>query len=259
MVLARRMWLTAVTLAGALLVSLVLVPPASASTASSFVSLVNSARASAGLHGYAVSSQLTAVAQGQAQRMAAQQRLYHNPSLATQVTSWKYVGENVGYGPDVTTLFQAFMHSSPHRANILDHDFTQIGVGAVTQGGTIWVSMVFREPLHSASKPTSSKPSTARASSASTGTSRPPTRKAPVSPHRAAPPAAAASAAAAEPGFACLATSAVADRVKDVTDMDRTARLVESAQVLVRGFQCGRGLPMTGVLDDSTLRALAQA
>jgi hypothetical protein len=64
--------------------------------------------------------------------------------------------------------------------------------------------------------------------------------------------------AADQPGFACLATQAVADRVKDVTDLDRTARLVQSALVLVRGFQCGRGLPMTGVLDDTTLHALAQ-
>ena len=46
--------------------------------------------------------------------------------------------------------------------------------------------------------------------------------------------------------------------MKDVTDLDRSARLVESAQLLVRGYQCGRGLPMTGVLDDPTLRALAQ-
>src|SRR5262249_31117358 len=124
MVLARRVGLTAVTALGALLVSLlVAVPSASASTASSFVSLVNSARASHGLHGYAVSSQLTSVALGQAERMASQQRLYHNPSLSSQVTNWKYVGENVGYGPDVSTLFTAFMNSAPHRANILDHDF----------------------------------------------------------------------------------------------------------------------------------------
>ena len=154
MVLARRLWLTAVAVAGALLVSLLAVPSASASTGSSFVSLVNSARASHGLHGYAVSSQLTSVALGQAQRMAAQKRLYHNPSLATQVTGWKYVGENVGYGPDVSTLFQAFMNSTPHRDNILDHDFTQIGVGAVTVSGTTWVSMVFREPLHATSSTT---------------------------------------------------------------------------------------------------------
>jgi Cysteine-rich secretory protein family len=259
MVLARRLWLTAVAVAGALLVSLLLVPSASASTGSSFVSLVNSARASHGLHGYAVSSQLTSVALGQAQRMAAQNRLYHNPSLATQVTGWKYVGENVGYGPDVTTLFQAFMNSTPHRDNILDHDFTQIGVGAVTVGGTVWVSMVFREPLHATSSSTKSvprpKPTTSRAAVSHATAGRAPAKRA-LPPVPA--PAASSAADAGEPGFLCLATPAVADRVKDVTDLDRSARLVASAQLLVRGYQCGRGLPMTGVLDDLTLTALSQ-
>jgi hypothetical protein len=261
MVLARRLWLTAVAVAGALLVSMAVVPAASASTGSSFVSLVNSARASHGLKAYAVSSQLTSVALGQAQRMASQQRLYHNPSLASQVTSWRYVGENVGYGPDVSTLFQAFMASTPHRANILDHDFTQIGVGAVTKNGTIWVSMVFREPLHATTSGTTTKhTSSAKKTTVS--------HRAPAVTHRAAPrakpaasrpPAPATAADESEPGFVCLATSAVAERVRDVTDLDRTARLVESAQLLVRGFQCGRGLPMTGVLDDPTLQALGTA
>ena len=51
---------------------------------------------------------------GQAQRMASpQKRLYHNPSLATQVKSWKYVGENVGYGPDVATLFERVHEQRP--------------------------------------------------------------------------------------------------------------------------------------------------
>ena len=257
MVLPRRLWLTAAAAAGTLLVSLVLVPTASASSSSSFVSLVNSARASHGLQGYAVSSQLTSVALGQAERMASQQRLYHNPSLASQVTSWKYVGENVGYGPDVATLFQAFMNSSPHRANILDHDFTQIGVGAVTKNSTLWVSMVFREPLHATSAKKPAAPKVTRSATASrsavTTKAAPPrttARRAPATP-------VASAADAGEPGFVCSATQAVAERVKDVTDLDRTARLVESAQLLVRGYQCGRGLPMTGVLDDSTLRALS--
>ena len=263
------MWVTAVAVAVAVAAALFVAPSASASTSGSFVSLVNSARASAGLKGYAVSSQLTSVALGQAERMAAHQRLYHNPSLATQVTDWKYVGENVGYGPDVTTLFNAFMHSAPHRANILDHDFTQVGIGAVTKNGTIWVSMVFREPLHapttSSSKSTSKKPgrttsSHARSGTGSAGAGKPAGGKAPATVRAAAAqPAGPTAADVAEPGFACSATAAVADRVRDVTDLDRTARLLESAQLMVRGFQCGRGLPMTGVLDDATLQALGQS
>jgi hypothetical protein len=252
MTFARRLWSCAVAVVLAMLVGLVAAPGASASTSGSFVSLVNSARASAGLKGYAVSSDLTSVAQGQAQRMASQQKLYHNPGLATQVKSWKYVGENVGYGPDVSTLFSAFMHSAPHRANILDHDFTQVGIGAVTVGGTLWVSMVFRDPMHATtSKPStgsSTKKTTVKASStASAG--RP--ARAPVK--GVVPPP---KSVQDEPGMICSATAADADRVRAVTDLDRSARLVESAQMLVRGFQCGRDLPMTGVLDDATLAAV---
>jgi Cysteine-rich secretory protein family len=256
MTVTRRLWLCAVTVAGAMLVSALVAPGASASSAGSFVSLVNSARGSAGLHGYAVSSQLAAVAQGQAQRMASQQRLYHNPGLASQVTNWKYVGENVGYGPDVSTLFSAFMHSSAHRANILDHDFTQIGVGTVTVNGTLWVSMVFRDPMRSTATKPSVKPrtSTAKKKVAASGAARTLVRK----PAAAKPVLSAAAAADRTPGLVCAATAAAADRARDVTDLDRMARLVESGQLVVRGFQCGRALPMTGVLDDATLKALEQ-
>jgi hypothetical protein len=184
--------------------------------------------------------------------MAAQQRLYHNPGLAAQVTSWKYVGENVGYGPDVNTLFSAFMHSAEHRANILDHDFTQIGVGTVTVNGTLWVSMVFRQPLHATStRPSSSKPRTTTKKKAAAV----PTARATVVRTTAATRVSSATPA---PGVICSATPAAADRVRDVTELDRSARLVESGQLVVRGFQCGRALPMTGVLDDATLKALAQ-
>src|SRR5437899_1314226 len=129
----------AVMLAGAVVVA----PAAQASTSSSFVSGINAARAAHGFRSYAVSSDLASVALGQARRMASAQTLYHNPGLATQVKGWRYVGENVGYGPDVATLMTAFMNSAPHRRNILDGQFTQVGVGAVTLNGTIWVSMVF--------------------------------------------------------------------------------------------------------------------
>jgi hypothetical protein len=252
----RRLWVCAVAVAAALLASVLAAPGAFASSASSFVSLVNSSRSSAGLHAYAGSSELNAVAQGQAQRMASAHRLYHNPGLASQVTNWKYVGENVGYGPDVNTLFSAFMHSPEHKANILDHDFTQIGVGAVTSGGTLWVSMVFRDPLHSTtSTPSGGHSSTTTKKSSTTHRSMPSRSKAAAHAKSAATLRAAA-AQLHDPGLVCVATAAAADRVRGVSDLDRSARLLESAQLVVRGFQCGRALPMTGVLDDATLHAL---
>jgi uncharacterized protein YkwD len=40
------------------------------------------------------------------------------------------------------------MASAPHRANILDRDYTQVGVGAIVRDGRVWVAEVFRRPLH---------------------------------------------------------------------------------------------------------------
>src|SRR5215831_9986074 len=110
----RRTVAAGVMLALAIVVAGVVAPSAQASTASSFVSMVNAERAVHGLRAYAVSGELSSVAYGQARRMATAQRLYHNPDLASQVSDWRYVGENVGYGPDASTLMTAFMNSAPH-------------------------------------------------------------------------------------------------------------------------------------------------
>lgn len=127
--------------------------PAAASTSSDeagFVSSINSSRSVAGRSTYAVASDLTSVARGWAQSMASAGVLKHNPNLVSQVTGWRYVGENVGVGSDVSGLHRAFMNSPAHRANILDGDFTQVGIGVAYGGGRLWVAEVFRRPSASA-------------------------------------------------------------------------------------------------------------
>jgi hypothetical protein len=47
--------------------------------------------------------------------------------------------------------------------------------------------------------------------------------------------------------------------VRSVGELERDARLLDLGQQLVLGFQCGRALPMTGVLDQATLTALGAA
>lgn len=224
-------------------------PAAQASTASSFESLTNSARAAAGLSPYAVSSDLSAVALSQAKRMAAAQKLYHNPSLASAVKNWSWVGENVGYGPDVNTLQKAFMNSPDHRANILDHQFTQVGVGAVTVNGTIWVSVVFRRPLHVTSSSTTPKPKAKSTAHASSGVHA----RAAV---RTAAPRAVHAAALVPKGVRCVTSGVTARQILGLAGADHTVRLVARSQRLLIGFQCGRGLPMTGLLDKTTLAVL---
>ncbi|MFZ5849971.1 MAG: CAP domain-containing protein, partial [Actinomycetota bacterium] len=114
-------------------VLLTLVVPATAAYAGpdegTFTAGANGARAGSGLPAYRVAADLVAVARGQAQRMAGEGRLYHNPNLASEVRGWSFVGENVGVGPSAQAIQNAFMASPSHRSNILDRDFTEIGVG----------------------------------------------------------------------------------------------------------------------------------
>ena len=122
-------------------------PAGATSVEDTFTAKLNYARASRGVPRLATRTSLVTVAREQARRMAAQSKLYHNPNLTSDVTNWRWVGENVGYGPDALTVHVAFMNSPAHRANILDHDYTEVGIGAVTINGRVWVAEVFRRPL----------------------------------------------------------------------------------------------------------------
>jgi uncharacterized protein YkwD len=123
--------------------------PAGATTVERhFTRMLNHARVSHHLRPLRKRAALTRVARRQAHRMAYRNRLYHNPHLTSEVKNWRWVGENVGYGPDSGSIHAAFMASAPHRANILDHDYTQVGIGAVVRNGRVWVAEAFRRPMH---------------------------------------------------------------------------------------------------------------
>jgi uncharacterized protein YkwD len=132
----------------ALVTGAVTAQPAGASTVeNNFTYRLNHARIIRGIPALHVRASLVRVARAQAARMASRDLLYHNPNLTTDVTNWQFVGENVGYGPSPRSIHRAFMHSPPHRANILDRDYTQVGIGSVTKNGRIWVAQVFRRPM----------------------------------------------------------------------------------------------------------------
>jgi hypothetical protein len=121
---------------------------AASSNASYFVNAINAQRAAHGRPRLAVSSEMTASAQRWASAMARSNTLAHNPRLASSVGNWKYLGENVGVGYSVSSLEAAFYASAHHRANMLDTDFTQIGVAVVVVKGKMWVAEEFRRPMH---------------------------------------------------------------------------------------------------------------
>ena len=76
--------------------------------------------------------------------MAQRGALFHNPNLiSAMVGDWQWVGENVGYGPNVKKVQAAFMNSRTHRANILDPDYTRLGTATIRPGTRVWVVQVY--------------------------------------------------------------------------------------------------------------------
>lgn len=144
---SRRPRAAATLLLALVLACVALLGPATGAAASSadVVSRLNGARADAGLAPLQASSDLTAVAQRWAERMAASGELAHNPALADEVGGWSAIAENVGTGADVATVHGVLMGSSGHRANILGGS-TQVGAGVASGHGAVWVVQVFRTP-----------------------------------------------------------------------------------------------------------------
>ncbi len=97
---------------------------------SQFVSRINSLRASKGLRQLQVSGELVGVARRWTDRMVGAGQISHNPSLGSQVGgAWTKLGENVGVGYDVDGLMQAFINSPAHYRNLVDSEWTHVGVG----------------------------------------------------------------------------------------------------------------------------------
>lgn len=143
----------AVLLAALLGAGMVATAPAAGASAGTFTSLLNSERGSGGLAPLSSNGDLAAVASRWAASMASSDQLAHNPQLTSQVSGWRFVGENVGYGPDAATIHRALMDSPSHRANILDTQYTQVGIGVAQVGGRVWVAQVFRTPSGASAKP----------------------------------------------------------------------------------------------------------
>lgn len=120
--------------------------PAAAGEVEDFLRLTNEQRTARGLAPLRPMAELNAVAQAQSQRMASSSTLFHNPNLASEVTNWRSLAENVGYAGDIPTVVDAFMNSAPHRANLLGA-FQELGVGVVRSGSRVWVTQVFRTPV----------------------------------------------------------------------------------------------------------------
>jgi hypothetical protein len=98
-------------------------------------SMVNQTRASNGRAPVASNDALRWIARRQTQAMASAGYIYHSSDLAQQADAralpWTTLGENVGKGPGVNEIQQAFLNSPTHRENILHRDFNALGVGGM--------------------------------------------------------------------------------------------------------------------------------
>lgn len=114
-------------------------------TPEKILELTNLVRTQNKLPTLSLNQQLSQAAQSKAQNMIATGHFDHFYNTASgEVTPWQYIldsgyqysfaGENLGRNfTSAEDLIQAWMDSAPHRKNILDDHYTDIGI-AVTQG-----------------------------------------------------------------------------------------------------------------------------
>lgn len=112
-----------------------------------FVAKINALRASKGLGQLAVYPELVTIARNWSQQMASAGAISHNPNFPNQVSAnWRKLGENVGRGGSVDTLFTAFVNSPLHYENLVDPVYNYIGVGVVVSpDGTVWTAHQFMQ------------------------------------------------------------------------------------------------------------------
>ncbi len=116
---------------------------------SAFVTQVNEVRARAGVAPLTVDPQLRSLARGWTAEMHAGNcgggaYICHASPISSGVThEWAKLGENVGTGPDVTSVTDAFVQSPGHYANMIDPDFTHIGVGVMWDGARLYTTHRF--------------------------------------------------------------------------------------------------------------------
>ncbi len=115
------------------------------------LNLVNSARASAGLKPLQADLSLVKLARLKAQDMINKNYFSHtSPTYGSPFdmmksygVSYRYAGENLAGAPTVDSAHTNLMNSTGHRANILNGNFTKVGIGVVNGGpyGKMFVQM----------------------------------------------------------------------------------------------------------------------
>jgi Uncharacterized protein with SCP/PR1 domains len=124
----------------------------SASEEQQALTLLNKDRAANGLPALQANSQLTQLARNYANDMISRGFFSHyNPEglspfdrMQRAGISYKYAGENLAINTSVATAENAFMTSAGHRANILNTNYNEVGIGVVhNTKGQVYVVQEF--------------------------------------------------------------------------------------------------------------------
>ncbi|MDQ1397012.1 MAG: hypothetical protein QOG64_2271 [Acidimicrobiaceae bacterium] len=190
---------------------------------SEFLAKINGLRAAHGLGQLSMDGPLSAMAAGWTQHMAAVGSLSHNPNLGSAPGQWTVAGENVGVGPDVATLFNAFVASPHHYENLVDGRYNAIGISVVVAAdGQMWTTHDFE--AKTAAKTPAAAPAPAPAPATRAPAAAPAARPATAPAARpAAAPARPAPTAAARPAPAARPAVAAAPTVPPATPADASA------------------------------------
>lgn len=123
--------------------------------AEAVLKLVNQERKKAGVQPLTLSDKLTSIANTKAKDMADKGYFSHNsPTYGSPFdmlkqfgVSYSYAGENIAAGQkSAEEVMNSWMNSSGHKANILNKNYTQLGVGFYRGGeyGTEWVQLFIK-------------------------------------------------------------------------------------------------------------------
>jgi uncharacterized protein YkwD len=107
---------------------------------------INAYRASMGLPRLREDSKLIAAARKHANLLAARGQLSHQLPMEASLSGrahqagvrYRSLAENVAQGPDARNLCDQWIHSPPHRANLLDSDMDSMGIGIADRDGELF-------------------------------------------------------------------------------------------------------------------------
>jgi Cysteine-rich secretory protein family len=116
---------------------------------------LNESRQQAGLAPLKMSPELVQAARQHSVVMARQRKLSHQlpgesqlqERLAVTGAHFFRSGENVGFNTQADLIHEAFMHSPPHRQNLLTPEYNSVGIGIVHQGDAYWVTEDFAQTV----------------------------------------------------------------------------------------------------------------